>query len=139
MPSLWTGSLKARQLREDNRAEAVLRWGNLQCRVRGVVHRGTQAQCKLCFRNQPPGAQLSLPLLDQGQPIDEAGFANIAAAVEAEKHARSVPHCPKNYVALRLEPSTLEFYSGGHRDFLNDRWLYIRQEPAAWKRIRLQP
>lgn len=136
-------SLKSRQLREDPRAEAVLRWGNRQCRVRGVMRQGTPEQCESCFRGQPPGAQIGIPWLDQGKPIDEAGHQALVARFQAVRAVGGAApdRCPTNYVAFCLEPRSIEFYSGGHEGFLNDRWLYVAKPELsrdAWECLRLQ-
>ena len=47
---------------------------------------------------------------------------------------------PACYEAFVLEPRTIEFYSGGHDRFLNDRYLYVKKKDGAWDAPRrLQP
>eukprot|EP00747_Dinoflagellata_sp_TGD_P165820 gnl/TRDRNA2_/TRDRNA2_187708_c0_seq1.p1 gnl/TRDRNA2_/TRDRNA2_187708_c0~~gnl/TRDRNA2_/TRDRNA2_187708_c0_seq1.p1 ORF type:complete len:248 (+),score=37.50 gnl/TRDRNA2_/TRDRNA2_187708_c0_seq1:140-883(+) len=129
------GSLKARQLEEDPRCEAVLRFGQRQIRVRGtaeVLHQEPEVSDRL-FCTLPKATQVGLALLDQGKPTSEESYAALRQTVE--KGIRSctdgttVPSVrPSKYVAFRLRPSSFEFYSGGHPSYINDRFLYVRKE-----------
>lgn len=134
------GSLKGRSLAQDDRAEVVMRWGNQQVRCRGRMRKGSASETESAFAGLPVGAQLGLPLLEQGAPIDDAAYAKVAAAYEEKamlQQSNSNP-CPHDrYSAYVLELQTVEFYSGGHAGYVNDRFLFIR-DGAAWKRIRLQ-
>ena len=138
-------SLKGRQLADDPRAEVVMRWGQLQARIRGTMRKGTPDETAHAFAGLPLGAKLGLPLLSQGKPVDEAGYAAIAAAYAAKADAfessptKEAPPCPTGiYSAYVLEPRCVEFYSGGHPGYVNDRFLYVRTSGGAWERMRLQ-
>ena len=132
-----TESLKARSLAADPRCEAVLRSGHRQVRVRGVARRATADERARSWRAQPPGARSSLPHLDQGAPVGEKAWAALAESLRAAPLDASPPAC---YEAFVLEPRTIEFYSGGHDRFLNDRYLYVKKKDGAWDSPRrLQP
>ena len=111
--------------------------------MRGVMRPGTAEENEAVFRDQPPGATVGLPMLKQGHAIDEAGHASLVARWEAAwANGATTPACPPCYVAWRLEPHSVEFYSGGHAGFMNDRYLYVRQSGSGptmeWQRLRLQ-
>ena len=138
-------SLKARQLADDVRAEAVLRWGHRQVRVRGRMREGSAEETADSFRLQLKGFRLGLPMLQQGQPIDEAGHVALRARYDAAASrckgalGDSAPNSPPSgYSAYVLEPACVEFYSGGHPGCINDRFLYVREGDATWTRTRLQ-
>ena len=118
-------SLKGRQALADGRAEAVVRHGQRQVRIRGEL-RLDESKATESFRRVAPSAQHGLAVLQQGAPIDEAGWSSLAAKVDASlERAGEVPP-PDDYVAFILTPRTIEFYNGGHPNYLNDRFLYVR-------------
>ena len=135
-----TRSLKMRQIADDPRAELVARWGHLQVRARGRARLGDAAESDASWGRLPDGARLGLPALEQGEPVDDGAWADIARRVDgARRRAGSPPPArPESFSALILEPETFEFYSGGHENYLNDRWLYVKRA-GAWEKLRLQP
>ena len=138
-----TCSLKARQVAEDPRAELVARWGHLQVRARGRARLGDAAESDASWGRLPDGARLGLPALEQGEPVDDGAWADIARRVGGARRRAGAPGAPpparpESFSALILEPETFEFYSGGHENYLNDRWLYVKRA-GAWEKLRLQP
>lgn len=120
-------SLKGRQAIADGRAECVLRHGQRQVRIRGVL-RLDDSKSAESFQRVAPSARVGLQALKQGAPINEHGWAQLGAEVNVT--ARSVfsgpPAPPEDYTAFVLVPRTFEFYNGGHPSYLNDRFLYVR-------------
>ena len=137
------GSLKDRQLTEDPRAELVLRWGQKQARVRGVVRKGTADETEASWSGMPPGVRLGLPLLRQGKETNEQEHEALMRAAIRELRRDVPPECPHDvYAAFKCTPSSVEFYSGGHPSYINDRFLYVHDgadaRTSSWRRMRLQ-
>ena len=92
-------------------------------------------------------------MLRQGEPIDEASYTAIEKryqAVSANTSSADSLEPPPNYSAFLLTPRSVEFYSGGHPGYINDRFLYVcaddteggargaQDDAHSWKLIRLQ-
>lgn len=121
-------SLKARQAAADERAECVLRFGQRQVRVRGAL-RLVDSKAALSFSRVAPAARVGLSILEQGNQIDEATHRTLAVRIDqllTDKHEATLVEPPPSYTAFVLTPATIEFYSGGHPAYLNDRFLYVR-------------
>ncbi|CAK0811619.1 unnamed protein product [Prorocentrum cordatum] len=112
--------------------------------MRGAARRGTADETLASWRAQPLGARLGLAMLRQGEPSSEAAYEELRAAFAEQRQlsvdAQPAPACPHaGYSAFVLEPTSFEFYLGGHPGFLNDRFLFVRDDGAdAWRRMRLQ-
>ena len=143
----------------------MLRFGHRQVRARGVARPGTETRAdvttprrrrdadttlrpagtatetKQSWGSLPPGARLGLPVLDQGAPVVPANWDALVSRVQErlDAPARPAGAPPDCYVSYVVEPRTIEFYSGGHAGFMNDRWLYVRDGDAWRLPIRLQP
>ena len=139
-------SLKGRQMAEDQRVEAVFRWGDRQVRVRGVATFDGDPGRELtaaAYRGLPRGAQLSLRVASQGKLVSDQEHA---AAVEhvrelvAGQEAELEP--PPSYSAARLKPTSIEFYQGAGvaLGYINhDRFLYVHHAKGGqWATHRLQ-
>ena len=126
-------SLKARQATADGRAEAVLRFGQRQARIRGTL-RLDEAKSAASFGRVAPKARVGLTVLEQGKPVDEATHAKLAAQIDEQLlrgQEDSLVEPPASYVAFVLKPSSFEFYNGGHPAYLNDRFLYVRAKDGV--------
>ena len=75
---------------------------------------------------------------------DETEYAELLGRVHevravVESGAAAMPTRPACFTAFFLTPRTVEFYSGGHENYANDRWLYVRRAAGdEWERLRLQ-
>mmetsp|Transcript_24708 Transcript_24708/g.79427 ORF Transcript_24708/g.79427 Transcript_24708/m.79427 type:complete len:248 (+) Transcript_24708:30-773(+) len=132
------GSQKMRQLQEEPRLECVFRWGDRQCRVRGRARiEGPGAATEAAYGSLPLAAQLSLHVLRQGAPIDEAEHAAAATSVRRLLRAHEQGErlgLPAAYTAVSIEPCSFEFYQGGGGELgyaPHDRFLFVRDEQAA--------
>ena len=122
-------SLKGRDVAADPRAEAVLRLGQRQLRFRGKIRFGSDAESEAAFGRLSRGAQIGLQLLRQGEvcPSEQAHGeleGRWRALADTDNGGRW-PR-PQDFVAMILEPSCVEAYSGGHAGYVNDRWLWVR-------------
>ena len=72
------------------------------------------------------------------ETIEHLGYdaAYEEKAMLQQSNSNPCPH--DRYSAYVLEPQTVEFYSGGHAGYVNDRFLYVRAPGGAWDRMRLQ-
>lgn len=129
-------SLKGRDVASDPRAEAVLRLGQRQVRFRGTMRLGDDTESDAAYRRLTRGAQLGLKVLRQGQPCDgDAAQARLVERWQALRDADDASPLsrPPDFAAFVLEPSTIEFYSGGHAGYVNDRWLYAHASDGRFE------
>jgi pyridoxamine 5'-phosphate oxidase len=134
-------SLKARQVTADGRAEAVLRFGQRQVRMRGKV-RLEEGLTALSYKHVAPTARLGLATLEQGRSIDEEAHGKLAADIRnrmLDGGGQAPAKPPRSYVAFVLTPGSFEFYNGGHPAYLNDRFLYVQLDGGGFAApVRLQ-
>ena len=126
-------SLKGRQASADGRAECVLRFGQRQVRVRGML-RLDESKAALSFSRVAPSARIGLSTLEQGAPIEEVQHRTLAARIDGllrRKHEETLVKPPPSYTAFVLDPISFEFYNGGHPAYLNDRFLYVRSKQGV--------
>ena len=120
-------SLKARQLATgEARCECVLRFGLRQVRVRGRLSMGDERASDAAWLRLTSDARAGLSELNQSEPIEDADHDALKARVEERIARRERPwHShgrPESYRAFVLEPTSFEFYSGGHPGYVNDRY-----------------
>jgi pyridoxine/pyridoxamine 5'-phosphate oxidase len=127
-------SLKGRDVVSDPRAEAVLRLGQRQIRFRGEVRFGSREESRAAFGRLPRGSQIGLQLLRQGEACADEAYAECKRCWRALADADEGGdwRCPDDYVAMILEPCTIEAYSGGHPGYINDRWLWVRSDDGRF-------
>ena len=121
-------SLKSRQAQQDSRAEAVLRFGQRQVRVRGEL-RLDDSRSSDSFGRVMSTARQGLHLLQQGVKIDEDAWQQLRSRLPRSTSG-DAPMPPSSYAAFVLEPHSVEFYSGGSPFYFNDRFLYVRRGSA---------
>ena len=141
-------SLKGRQIATgETRCECVLRFGQRQVRIRGRLSMGDDRASDAAWLRLTPEARAGLielnqatptltlgliptmtptpTLSNQGEPIDNDEHAKLEARVTKRIACRDRPwHAdgrPESYRAFVLEPTSFEFYSGGHPGYVNDR------------------
>ncbi|KAJ8607327.1 hypothetical protein CTAYLR_009552 [Chrysophaeum taylorii] len=123
-------SQKARQLLVDGRCELVWRDGDRQVRIRGtaIVAGAADARSLQTFANLAPPRRWGVELLDQGRPIDDEAHDALLRRYETEFNPNNLTACPDNFTAVAVTPATIEFFQGGHPAYINDRFLYVRDQ-----------
>lgn len=132
-------SRKAREIRENARAEMVFYWPEIERQVRifGKISKVSSAQSDAYFAARPRAAQLGAWVSRQSALIAsrealDARYQKIAREFEGRKIPR-----PETWGGYRLSPVSYEFWQG-RASRLNDRLLY-KKSGKTWKRSRLQP
>lgn len=127
-------SQKARQLKEDSRCEIVWRCDHRQIRIRGTALIGPPAKTQEVYGKLSPSFRCGLQMLRQGNPVEESTYDQMLAAYDetftGDDATTGVP--PDNYTAIVVKPNTFEFYQGGHPGYINDRFLYTKQEDGSF-------
>jgi len=144
------GSAKARQLRAQPHAAAVLLWPPMyrQVRVRGPVSLVSRQESADYWTTRPRDSRIASRASHQSQPV--ASRADLEAMVAAEAarwpdtgSADDVP-LPDWWGGFRLAPQTIELWVG-QRSRLHDRVVFERvghgglDDSGSWRRHRLQP
>ena len=145
-----TASAKGRQLRENDAIAVSLTWPSMYraVRFRGYAEALEHDLVADYFRSRPYGSRISAHASAQSDPV-----ADRAALEEAYRRceerwpdtgdADDVP-LPAHWGGYRVRAEQVEVW-GGRRNRLHDRLVWTRvapgglDEPAAWRRGRLQP
>lgn len=132
-------SPKARDLRENPRAELVFYWPaqERQVRVWGRSSRLSRKESEDYFQSRPREAQIAAWASRQSRPV--AGRAELERRVREFRRkfgSKSIP-LPPDWGGYVLRPQTWEFWQG-RENRLNDRFLY-RRVKKSWRIVRLEP
>ncbi|MDA8312158.1 MAG: pyridoxamine 5'-phosphate oxidase [Actinomycetota bacterium] len=130
------GSAKAKDLEDNPRAAAVLRWQlpvHRQVRLSGTVAKTTAEESDRYWSTRPAASRRSAVASYQSTVIESRH--DLEAAVAALDDI--VPARPERWGGYRILPSTFEFWEEG-ADRLHDRLRY-RREPDGWRVDRLSP
>jgi len=133
--ALWTR--KAREL-ESNPAIALLfHWPSLgrQVHVMGQARPAETALAEELWAERDLAHRLQSVVSRQGEPI--ANLDQMRARHAELTALGTPPDCPKDWGAIRVNPSTIELWSEAP-DRLHDRLLYERRDDG-WTLTRLSP
>lgn len=151
-PAFFTGlsSAKGRQLAARPVMAAALTWPSMfrAVRFRGRAHQLDRDLVTEYFRSRPYGSRISAHASAQSAPV--AGRAELEQTYrDCEQRwpdhgdPEDVP-VPEHWGGYRLVPDSVELWAG-RRGRLHDRIVWDRlgpgglDDPAAWRRGRLQP
>ena len=133
-------SAKSQQLAQSSHAAAVFAWLDLhrQVRVRGVVHKCSDAQSDEYFASRPRESQIGAWASPQSEVIaDREELVRRVADAEHTFAGRDVTR-PPHWGGWVLQPSEFEFWQG-RPSRLHDRFRYVRQPDTTWVITRLAP
>ena len=119
---------------------ALLSWLDLhrQVRVRGVVHKCSDAQSDEYFASRPRESQIGAWASPQSEVIaDREELVRRVADAEHTFAGRDVTR-PPHWGGWVLQPSEFEFWQG-RPSRLHDRFRYVRQPDTTWVITRLAP
>jgi pyridoxamine 5'-phosphate oxidase len=144
------GSAKARQLRHEPYAAAVLLWHPMyrQVRVRGPVTEVSREEAAAYFATRPRGSQVASRASHQSEPVGSRAELEAMVVAEEERWPDTgspddVP-LPAWWGGYRLHPESVELWVG-QTSRLHDRVLFERvgdgglDDATAWRPRRLQP
>ncbi len=130
---------KGQQLAVNPRAALLFHWEPMerQVRIRGGVHRASEATSDAYFGSRPRRSQLGAWASPQSQPIaSRETLEQRVAAYGTRFETGEVPR-PPHWGGFVVVPETIEFWQG--RAFrLHDRIRYVRAGDG-WTRERLAP
>jgi pyridoxamine 5'-phosphate oxidase len=134
---LWTR--KARELRANPHVAAVFYWPTLdrQVRVEGRAHIAERELAQALFSDRPRDHQLQTLVSRQGEQLDDIGPLRTRLEAKAEETAGQTIPCPEDWGAVRIRPTTIEFWEEG-AGRLHDRLEYEAAE-VGWHCRRLAP
>jgi len=131
-------SAKAEQLEARPDAALLFFWGHLerQVRLRGPVHRLSEAASDAYFQSRPRGSQIGAWASDQssqiaGRQVLEEEVARLEALYP---EGTPIPR-PPHWGGFALVPREVEFWQG-RPSRLHDRSLYVK-EGERWRLSRL--
>ena len=129
-------SAKGKALAENNRAELLFYWRELerQVRIAGRVEQVSRESSEAYWQSRPRGSQLSATASKQSAPVESR--AMLMAEVERLQAQDTLP-LPDNWGGYRLVAEKYEFWQG-RDDRLHDRFEYS-QSGSGWHIQRLQP
>jgi pyridoxamine 5'-phosphate oxidase len=133
-------STKSHQLNKSPQAAAVFTWLDLhrQVRVRGVVHKCSDAQSDEYFASRPRESQIGAWASPQSEVIvDRQDLASRVADAERTFNGRDVTR-PPHWGGWVLSPLEFEFWQG-RPSRLHDRFRYSQQPDMTWAVNRLAP
>ena len=132
-------SQKGQEIAGNPKAALLFHWKSLrrQVRVRGEVHRVSDAEADAYFATRPKQAQIGAWASKQSQPLESRFAFEQAIARVAAKYAFGTVPRPPGWVGFRIVPQSFEFWHD--RPFrLHDR-IVFRPEAAGWSKTRLYP
>lgn len=145
-----TGSAKGVQLRANPAVAASLTWPSMfrAIRFRGRAEELSREEVTAYFRTRPWSARISAHASAQSRPAPDRASLETAYQECAERfpdtgEPDAVP-VPEHWGGYRILADRVEVW-GGRRDRLHDRLVWERvsagglDDPAAWRRSRLQP
>lgn len=143
-------SAKGRQLRANPGIAAALTWPSMfrAVRFRGRAEELSRAEVTDYFRTRPWSSRVSAHASAQSQPAPDRASLETAYQQSAERfpdtgEPDAVP-VPEVWGGYRIAVERVEVWAG-RRSRLHDRLVWERtgpgglDDPAAWRRLRLQP
>ena len=132
-------SRKGRELAGNRRAAMGFHWPTLerQVRIEGRVAPVSDVDADAYFATRARGSQIGAWASRQSRPMERATDLDTRVAeFERKFEGQSVPR-PPYWSGFRLEPSSIEFWSG-RPNRLHDRQLFVR-EGDGWRVQLLYP
>lgn len=135
-----TGSLKARQMAENDRVALLFAWLPLerQISIRGRTEKIALKETLAYFFSRPRTSQLGAWVSQQSHPISSRQILESKFEEMAKKFAAGKIPLPSAWSGYRVVPETIEFWQG-RRDRLHDRFQYTRTPVDIWSIERLSP
>jgi pyridoxamine 5'-phosphate oxidase len=134
--ALWTR--KAREVAENPHVALLFHWPALgrQVHVSAIAEQAPRALAEELFAERDVLHRWQTVVSRQGEPI--AGLQPLRERLEhLTRVAETPPACPADWGALRLTPSTIEFWAEAP-DRLHERRLFTR-DGAGWEETLLAP
>jgi pyridoxamine 5'-phosphate oxidase len=132
-------SAKATDLKDNNKAAALIGWLELerQIRVSGHIEKTSAEVSDKYFSSRERGSQISAVISKQSRPVsDRDELVREWNQLDLELGAE-VPHRPNYWGGYILFVNVIEFWQG-RPDRLHDRLRYQRSE-TGWSMSRLAP
>ncbi|MFM2343480.1 MAG: hypothetical protein RLZZ210_88 [Pseudomonadota bacterium] len=136
-------SLKGQDLAQNNKAEVLFFWQQLerQVRIHGNVYKLDYQESQDYFSKRPLASQIGAIVSPQSQIIANRNELEIKYnTASMEYHSENLPQCPDFWGGYRLIPTYFEFWQG-RASRLHDRITYTRdsEQHENWNIQRLAP
>lgn len=134
------GSVKARQIAENDQVALLFPWLPLQRQVSisGRAEKISMAESLAYFVSRPHTSQLGAWVSQQSSVITSRKLLEMKFEELRRKFSEGKVPLPDFWGGFRVKPETIEYWQG-RTSRLHDRFLYTRDSDGQWTLDRLAP